>query len=205
MLFDSDLTLSVYYQDCIDAGPELCPIYEPTIEQIRERVNNVLEQLKIEPRAFANATDRSQGLVGYDIVKSQLLEMVYAPHIVGKAFAERFAALEAGNPWPFWSVSPNAVGQKLLQDSCSVNVTADALLSISLIPIACSDGAPINDTLADLQDYYSRLSEQSSFADVWYIRIGCAYVDFSLADLNDLPIIYLLRPWRIPAKNRFQG
>ena len=200
---DSDLSLSLFYQDCVDVGPDLCAIYEPTVGQIRERVNAVLERLKIEPHAFVNATDGSHGVVDYDIVKSRLFSVAGGPHIYGKSSAEMIAALEAGNPWPIWSTSLKAVAQRLLRDTCSTNDNVNNL-QLSTIPIVCSDGAPTNDTLTDLRDYYSRMSAQSSFADMMYTRTSCAYVIFGCTHLHSLTVIHF-SPWKIPAKYRFQG
>ena len=109
------MTLSMQTKRCrgstktVNAGPELCSIYEPTVSQIRGRVNSFSERLKIQSVAFVNETDGSQGLVGYDIVKGLLFQMVYNPHVVGKSFEDAFATLEAEIPEPIWAASVDAL------------------------------------------------------------------------------------------------
>ena len=171
--------MSWFYEDCVNAGSELCSIYEPTVSQIRDRVNSFSERLKTQPVPFVNETDGSQGLVGYDIVKGLLFQMVYNPHVVGKSFADAFATLEAGIPEPIWTLSIDALAQSLIRDTCSPNNTVTDFGVLSLIAISCGDGTPIHDTYDELTSYFSTLAGKSSFADVWTSRIACSYVPYS--------------------------
>ena len=166
--------LSWYYDDCIKASPEICPIFEPTISQIDKHVNNALERLKVVPIPFVNTTDGTLAVVGYDLVKGQFLLTMYAPHDIGAAFASAFAALEAGNSEEMWGLSAAAATEELFDGFCSPEANGTAAAGPPLYPIACGDGAPVDATLDDLRDFVERMSKQSVFGDVWTIHIYCA-------------------------------
>jgi hypothetical protein len=169
-LIDTDKALSLYYQDCVNAGPEVCPIWEPTVEQINQRVNRVLERLKAAPIPFVNATDGANGNVDYSFVKNLLFSTLYTPHVTGSAFASAFAALESGNSEEIWRQSPAALSEELLNDSCAPDADRTVIGDFIGLAIACGDGAPVNSTLDELRDFVAELSEQSVFGDVWPLR-----------------------------------
>ena len=164
----------LFYEDCVKAGPDLCPIYEPTIQQIEQRVNSVLERLKVEPIAFVNATTGTQGVVTYDVVKDVFFRVLYAPYELGPAFASSFFALESGNPEPIWSASTAASITQLLQGSCDAEVNKIIVDAFNTAAIGCGDAQPVNDSLEDLQVYYANLASQSAFADLWSARAVCS-------------------------------
>lgn len=173
-LIDTDAVLTWFYDACVEAGPELCPIHESTSERIRQRVNNVLEGLKSAPIPFVDATSGTQGVVTYDVVKNQLFQMLYSPYSSGAPFAAAFAALEAGNPVPIWSSSSDAGIQQLLIGSCIPELNEIVVDAFITAVIGCSEALPVTDTLDDLKVYYDNLVKQSSFADVWNGRAGCS-------------------------------
>ena len=163
-----------FYEDCIDVGPEECAIYEPSVEQIRDRVNGVIERLRIAPIAFVNATDGEQGIVDYFIAKSQLFRTIYFPHFQGRSFANALAALEQGDSEPIWRLSQTARLAQLLDQSCDPLTNRSYIGVVSSVAIACGDGDPVQESLEDLRNYHLELSQQSSFAELWGFRVRCA-------------------------------
>ena len=163
-----------FYEDCIDVGPEECAIYEPSVEQIRDRVNGVIERLRVAPIAFVNATDGEQGIVDYFIAKNQLFRTIYFPHSQGRSFANALAALEQGDSEPIWRLSQTARLAQLLDQSCDPLTNRSYIGVVSSVAIACGDGDPVQESLEDLRNFYQELSQQSSFADLWTLHVGCA-------------------------------
>jgi hypothetical protein len=173
-LLDADKTLMWFYEDCVQAGPEKCPIWEPSAVEIKQRVNNVLERLKVSPVPFVNSTDGTNGFVDYNMVKRQLLDMVYFPYVQGGVFASAFAALEAGHPEAIWVRSVQAALSAFNSIACTPEAQQILVETYVGFAIFCSDGAPVTDSQDDLKRFMARMSEQSIFADVWPMHVVCS-------------------------------
>ena len=163
-----------FYEDCIAVGPEECAIYEPTVKQIKNRVNGVIERLRVAPVAFVNATNGEQGIVDYHLAKYQLFSTITLLHSRGRSFANAFAELEQGNPEPIWRLSRAAQFQQLLDGSCEPLANRTYIGAVGSVAISCGDGDPVPDSLEDLRNYHLELSQQSSFAELWGFRVRCA-------------------------------
>jgi hypothetical protein len=173
-LLDADKTLMWYYEDCVQAGPEKCPIWEPSAVEIKRRVTNVFERLKISPVPFVNSTDGTNGFVDYSMVKRQLFDVVYFPYVQGGVFASAFAALEAGHPGDIWGRSAQAALRLIANMTCSPIAERFHVETYVGYAISCGDGAPVTDSQDDLKRFLARLSEQSVFADVWPTHFACS-------------------------------
>ena len=99
-MLDTDAVLKWFYDDCVKAGPQDCPIYEPTSQKISERVTRLFEQLKSQPVSFYNASTGAHGTVNYSTAKGRMFMMLYNPGRDGKGIAQALAALESGDAEP---------------------------------------------------------------------------------------------------------
>ena len=86
------------------------------------------------------------------------------PEIVIPAFFKLLADLEDGKEL---LIIPNK-----LQCSCG-RPTYIPQGFAPLAAIGCGDGAEISDSIDELEIYYAKLAEQSSFADVWPVHALC--------------------------------
>jgi hypothetical protein len=173
-LVDSEKTLAWYYTDCIKAGPSVCPIWKPTVSQIDESINTLLERLKIAPISFANSTTGEIGIVDYSTAKSILFQNMYTPFQSGPVVASAFAALEAGDPQPMWDISDGAALEQAVEGSCSPEAASADFDDVAGRAIACGDGDPVQPSLDALRQFYANLAQQSVFADVWPLHLQCA-------------------------------
>ena len=173
-LVDTDAVLSWYYNDCVKAGPQVCPIYEPTTEKIHHRIITQLERLRVEPVVVFNSTSDMHGVVDYSLVKWQLFLVLFYPGRRGMDFARAFVALESGDAEPMWTASPESARMSLLKCECPAEGDTSYDGDFVGVAIRCGDVRRVRDSLDDLKKYFEKLSTQSFFADLFNVRVGCA-------------------------------
>jgi hypothetical protein len=172
-LVDSEKALEWYYSDCVNAGPDVCPIWKPTVSEIKQRINTLLERLKIAPTPFINSTTGEFGIVDYSAAKTLLFQTMYGPHQSGADTAHAFAALEAGDAQPMWNTSSSAAVERAIEASCLPELASFDFDDVSLMAVGCGDGAPAESSLDELRQFYAKLAQQTMFADVWPARLLC--------------------------------
>ena len=173
---DTDAGLFQLYQACVDAGPSVCPIYEPTAEGINTRVNALLEKLKAQPVHFYNTTSGAYGLLDYSAAKGSIFTVLYNTHRAGAQLTHALAEAEKGIGQPLYDLSARVVKSDGLQCSCPAS-TPSVLFSESpenTIGIACGDAGPINSTLEELREFCEEMAKDSTFAEIWWIHAACA-------------------------------
>jgi hypothetical protein len=138
-------------------------------------VDRILEGLKVKPIAASVSSSPGpldHGIVDFGIVKNLLFRYLYIPYGNASTVAVVLAALEQGDATPLWEVleATNMVAE------CSAgnDRAREQLIVESQNAIQCSDGAPVNDTLEKLQQWFDGIARKSSFAQVLPIRIQCA-------------------------------
>ncbi|TCD60883.1 hypothetical protein EIP91_009374 [Steccherinum ochraceum] len=186
-LVDADATLFQIYQACVDAGPVLCRIYEKTTEGIHARVQNLLTRLRTEPVSFYNATSGVYAVVDYSLVKQAIFRTLYTPYTDGKTLTIALAELELGNAEPIFKLSDVKDAYKSITAPCDCSPSRsgpDAERMENVMAIACGDGEPVEGDVASLKEFYDEMAGESTFAEVWYLRVGCS-------------------GWKVRAKERF--
>jgi pimeloyl-ACP methyl ester carboxylesterase len=172
---DADKAMYVFYQACFKAGPMACAIHDKSPDAIKTRVDRTLERLKVQPLA-ASAGDSpgplDYGVVDYGLVKNALLGYLYRPYDNAPAIASILAALEQGDANPMWQLFKAT--QEVTQCSAGHDAERAQLGLEPLNAIRCSDGAPVNDTLEQLQEWFEGNEKKSSFAGSFPVRVQCA-------------------------------
>lgn len=163
----------------METGAKTCGLHESTPEEVNARLHRLYDKLKKSPVAVPVPKDGlgSYGLIDYKYVKTTLMLFAYAPYTLNPflgapQLSASLAELESGNGAPLW----NWLSQLQANFECSCpkrpqapeNVGPDALQAI-----ACGDGGKANDTVEDLEGYFTRLSAISEFADVLAPRPIC--------------------------------
>ena len=175
-------------QACVDAGPDICALYESTPQKIHARLDYIFNSLKRRPLPVSNmvnGTYKQYGLVDYKLARTVLLLLLYLPYGRGGVHAAPYvmnalAAVERGDglllsqlaglvptPFTFDCDAPDKPNTAV--------VTPDATFAI-----ACGDGAVLNDTVEDLQLRFDSMARYSGFADVWPIRSFCSLSTLSM-------------------------
>ncbi|KAH8114404.1 TAP-like protein-domain-containing protein [Phellopilus nigrolimitatus] len=188
-LRDTDAVLENLYRACVDAGPLTCTIYENSTEKIHDRIENILQRLRVEPVTFFNETTGAYGIVDYSVAKHAIFSTMYRTHARGRDLVSALADLEKGIGEPIYKLSSRSSYQSVLSDSSDCPTTPPTPFAQgmeNLLAIACGDGSPVDDNAEELQKYYDTMAKDSSFAECWFIRTGCS-------------------GWKITGKERFTG
>jgi hypothetical protein len=172
---DADKAMYVFYQACFKAGPQACAIHDKSPDAIKARVDRTLERLKVQPLAAsigASLGPLDYGVVDYGLVKNALFTYLYRPYDNAPTIASILAALEQGNANPLWQLLE--AEQAVTECSAGNDAGRAQLVAEPQNAIQCSDGAPVNDTLEQLQEWFEANERKSSFAGSLPIRVQCA-------------------------------
>ena len=174
-LKDTDAALDWLYQDCIKAGPGLCPVYEETVPLIRHRVDGLLRKLKVRPATFYDVPTKTYGEVDYSIAKYAIFSSLYSLHTSGRRLAIALAELERGDAKPLFDMARRKLDHTSFTCNCPPKPLPPSGQGAYInLAIACSDGAPVRYSLEELQEFYAEMGEESVFAEVMTRRIGCS-------------------------------
>lgn len=175
-LRDTDKGLLQLYQACADVGPLACPIYESTAEKVKARVDALLEKLRTHPVAFYNETTGAYGEVDYSIAKGAIFGVLYNPHTSGRNLTVALADLENGIAEPIYQFARRKPDDDDLLCECpTVPPVPFAQGSHITLAVACGDGPPLNTTVDELRAFYDDMAKNSTFAEGWWIHLGCSY------------------------------
>jgi hypothetical protein len=172
---DADKAMYVFYQACFKAGPQACGIYDKSPDAIKARVDRILERLKTQPLTALIGTSPGPldyGVVDFGLVKNALFTYLYRPYDNAPTIASVLASLEKGNANTAWQLLQS--DQVISECSAGNDAGRAQLVAEPQNAIQCSDGAPVNDTLDQLQAWFEGNLKKSSFAGSLPIRVQCA-------------------------------
>jgi hypothetical protein len=108
--------MDLFFEACVDAGPDACALHAAAASTIKARVANITAQLKSRPLPVVS--DHSYGLVDYRLLRELLFHFLYAPYGVAprptaQSLSVALVAVEAGDGRPLWELvagdQPNIV------------------------------------------------------------------------------------------------
>lgn len=173
----------MFYEECVEAGPDLCTLFELSADKVQARVDALFERLKVRPIAVSTdakgSTGLDYGLVDYALVRRLVFAFLYTPYAplaptpnFASALSYWLSEAEKGNGQPLW----NAVKGTQEQFKCrcptplpSTNPGLDPTLAI-----LCGDGDKVEDSIDEIEAHQSRMAQDSSFAELWPWRVICA-------------------------------
>lgn len=172
---DSDAALRWFYEECIEVGPEICPIYEDTVPKVWDRVDRLLKTLKVQPVTFYNESSGIYGEVDYSVAKFAIFSSLYKLHSVGRKLSVALADLEKGNAQTMYELASKKIDHASFSCECPIETPGTSSQGSDVnLAIACTDGRAVEYTLEELQEFYDDMSLISTFADVMTRRIGCS-------------------------------
>ena len=185
---DTDKTLKWFTDACADAGPDECALYESSPAKVAARVENLFAKLKTRPIAVTlprNSTGvPDYGVVDYGLVRGLVFAFLFEPMghgtMTAGTMARILASADHGDGLPAWNAQKDALPQ--LKCECP-SAPALPAMGDGSYAIACSDGDPVNDSLEELQERYEKMAKDSSFADMWGLRVACSCVSFMIIPL----------------------
>ena len=184
MLVDTDKGLGWFFEQCAEAGPATCALYEESAEGVKERYTRILTALKTRSLAVTTtdplATAADYGVVTYRLALSAVFDFLYSPYKNNSAaiLATALAAAEHGDGKPLWDLMKSGVTQFRCQ--CPNSPEPSQSPAGLTAAIACGDGAALNESPEDLQDWYDKVGRDSQFAPLWQMHATCTYVTISL-------------------------
>jgi hypothetical protein len=178
-MLDTDKTLQTFFDGCVAAGPDACAFYAPTASEIATNLADLTESIRAQP--IPVLTDLSHGIVDFSFLRNYIFDSLSSPYNSFASFAQGLAALAAGNATGVYTANEVAAFE------CDCDAAAPFTQNIyeSQIATACGDAASVDDSIAELREFYRNEAAVSSFADIrGYWRIYCSCVR------RTLPLIY---------------
>lgn len=184
-LRDTDKVMDAFYSMCHQAGATKCAFYEDTTEQIKDRLEALLNSLRIRP-VIALTTDTDghnlPEVITYSKVRKLISAALYRPIQKFGPLADALAALEKADGLKYHDiVNP---GTHALPDACTQNPIPPTTPLDTLVDgtgdafpaIMCSDAEPLTETAVEFEEYSNALQEMSTAAGAVNVlfRISCA-------------------------------
>jgi len=163
-LSDTEKVMNSFYQYCFEAGPENCAFYtgnNPT--DIRKRLENLLEALRVEPIPVYNNTFTGlPEMITYTDLRRGIFMSLYAPVVFFPLLAKTCVELEARN---------GNTALKFMRNNVECNCQIDPVPSIRFEAspgIFCADAKDHDMSLEEFKRYVDYLVSQSpTIGDIW--------------------------------------
>ncbi|KAJ6480976.1 TAP-like protein-domain-containing protein [Mycena sanguinolenta] len=168
-LFDADKAWMSFIDGCVAAGPSACALHAPTSAEIVAKVDKIYASLRARP--IPVRTDNASGLIDWNLVRGVLFSSLYSPYAFFSTGARILADLYQGNGTSLFEILQQ---QPAFQCACDPSEYQFERLPEALYGLLCNDGERISPEYEDVVAHYERLSETSSWADVWaFLRMPC--------------------------------
>lgn len=173
-IVDLEKVHTKFYESCHTAGPSKCPLYEETVDLIRDKVDALLESLRFSPMPIWNSTipHRKAQLLTLADLKAAMFSALYKPYREFEHLAEILHGLTQSPPNmtlaseiiqsirdphdPFEPVSMKPTNNSW--DNAFPERSSKNSLDNSRI-VLCTDGESVNDwTVDDLRSHISELT-----------------------------------------------
>ncbi|KAK7023681.1 hypothetical protein VNI00_016564 [Paramarasmius palmivorus] len=165
---DADKALNWFFNDCHNAGPELCAFYDSTPEAIGARLNKLYESTIRVPVAVR--IEGSYGFVDYENLRGAIISSLYGPSHWPK-LATALADLESGDGSGIWNIS----GVPLFECACnSSEYTFEKVLDGQQTYI-CNDAGIVPSSLEDAEKHWQESLEVSG----WNSQFASAQISCS--------------------------
>ncbi|KAF9266662.1 alpha/beta-hydrolase [Marasmius fiardii PR-910] len=168
-LRDTDKVLQWFFKDCLEAGPGRCAFYEPSVEAMDKKLNNLYSSITKTPVSVL--TDNSYGLVDYARLRLTIFGSFYAPFELWPLLATGLQVLvRDGNG----TVLFNILDSPRFQCSCDPLENLFDVIWDAQTAIMCNDGDVVSSDLESAQEDYNKLLKVSEWGSVAAgIRMSC--------------------------------
>ncbi|KAJ6546128.1 hypothetical protein B0H10DRAFT_2243789 [Mycena sp. CBHHK59/15] len=175
MMVDVNGSLQAFFDGCNKAGPDICPFYAPSPSEIAAKLDALTSSVKEQPLPVV--TPDSHGRVDFNFLRNTIF------------------ALANGNATVLYTQIPE------ISFECQTSPPPFHLNNFeAYMVIACSDPVPVNDTVAQLDEYWLNAARVSQFSDlVSSSRLLCTLVSVILLmqtntdDVLSGPIKYIVK------------
>ncbi|OJJ00802.1 hypothetical protein ASPVEDRAFT_82357 [Aspergillus versicolor CBS 583.65] len=170
-LYDTDKALDSFIDECFEAGPKNCSFWSNGAQNIRERLDTLLQDLHDQPIPIPTSDACPLPILAtYSDLKQLILQSMYAPLQQFTTLADVLSSLEQGNTSAYAAAVTSG---SISANPCNYNYTETGTEDINTL-IACTDGVAGHGDQQSFQDlsqfktYVDDLTKQSSFfGEVW--------------------------------------
>lgn len=154
-LLDTDKAMESFYTGCAAAGPDGCPFWAPTADDIRQNLTRISDSLRTNP--FPMRTKSGYGLLDINKLQSALFSALYSPYAAFPVIAQGLAELATGSG----NIIFNRMNPPLYECACDSPERAFAGVIDSHAAVLCNDGKDIADDLKSTEEYFEMMTKNS--------------------------------------------
>ena len=163
-IVDVEAIVESLFTYCHQAGAENCPLYDASVDRIRDRFYKVLKQVEESPVPIALAY--TPVVITRKALLAQFFRAAYQPLKAFPTVAAVVHALETTNITALIALAPQISNPTTC--SCSSDPTRDASQNEAFYAVECADSDPYTFDADIFARFYNTLSEVSPlFAPVW--------------------------------------
>ncbi|KAF7333867.1 AB hydrolase-1 domain-containing protein [Mycena venus] len=171
-LVDTDKALQIFIDACFAAGPHSCAYYAPSTADISTNLNDLMASIKTQPVPVITPT--SYSVFGYTLLRNAIFDAITTPFQFFAPLAQGLADLAKGNASTlytnFFEVPPFECEAGSNNSLPFHENSYEASAAIN-----CGDSTPVNDSVSQLQAYYSAAQEVANLADLSSnLRVICS-------------------------------
>jgi len=158
-----------FFTGCADAGPDGCPFWATSPENIKRNLTALYDSLHSRPLPVKST--KSYGIFDYYLLRSVVFTSLYSPYKTFPVLAQGLAELAAGNiPQRLFELDK----PPLFECSCDPSERALASVQDSTVAVLCNDGVTVPDDLKSIEEYLETVMKVSSWSELWAsIRMSC--------------------------------
>lgn len=172
---DADHAFNAFFEYCHEAGPTGCALAGGSPEDIKTRVDELIESLKTNPVAVPGSATRPPDIITYTDVKTTIKTAIYQPVQLFGLLAGFLADLSQNNGSSFADFKYQSAAGSCPGPDQPANVVGDNRFD-SQASIICTDGLSIDGISKDkYRRYWQTLRGQSkTIGDEWaQVRMPC--------------------------------
>ncbi|KAJ7250341.1 TAP-like protein-domain-containing protein [Mycena rebaudengoi] len=160
-LVDTDKVWQSFYDGCVAAGPDRCPFYAPTAEDINAKMDRIYASLRTRP--IPVRTSISYGVVDYAFVRGVIFSALYKPYAQFPSLARALADLAQGNATAMFKMAE----KPSFECGCSASEYRFEDHIEAGVGVYCNDGKTILSTFESAVRQYMEMGNISTWADIW--------------------------------------
>lgn len=172
---DADAIFNSFPRYCHE-GQAMCPLYRAgdEVEDVEKRFYGAVNKLKESPLSIADSRSKTPVVVTYSDIRRQIFPILYSP-TYGFFFLGMFLDFLEKENWEFIAMLYSLPFVFEIWPICKPPLRAWMYPNEANLAIMCSDKRyPLNETIPNLESMFEKMSNTSSFADVWMTAmLGC--------------------------------
>ncbi|KAL2865893.1 alpha/beta hydrolase [Aspergillus lucknowensis] len=167
-LYDADRAIASFIESCFDAGQPNCSFWGDSVENIRSRLDSLLQNLKYNPIPISPSdTCPLPMLATYSDLKQLIFQAMYFPLERFSNLATILSSLERGNTTAYAAAVTSG---SISANPCNYDPNGTTSTKDINTLIRCTDGASIRkfQNISQFEAYVNILNNQSHFfGEVW--------------------------------------